>query len=629
MLLIILAASAEKSRAGQGKNPGEKIVWGKEVNGLAVSIAPAKEEGKFIVRWKNLGKETLELPWVRFNSNAIYKHLDDLLGHVALKGPDGKLAPTRTYKFPIIGATPYRLRTVILDSDKAHVETMDLWTYVDKPAAKGRYQMSIDLEVKNGFAPSKKGAKYWTGKIESNVLEINVEIGKDKPKAGGDDKPAAKPELPIVRKLVEQLKSGDFKTREKAVRELSKLEEVPDALRDATKSDDLEARRRAQAVVDIIKARLDEKAFQTMIADLHKVEVDHFIRRMVTDEKFNGDKEWKVLEILAKAVTKKANELGGRKFEVPDFDFTSLPAAERTKRPFGGGRILFDHVTANPTSVHNSVLLSAGATPYITSVSNSIVFVDGDFGGATGIDNSLVIVRGNVGRCTVVHKSIVIATGNFIGATGCDESFLQVNNQRIRFTGSSDSVLVKTAVKTTGPTTSRVLDTEKGPLQLLKFSARKTDAQLAWGKEVNGLAVAITPVEQKDKFLIRWKNLGKELLEIPWSRFNSDIIDSHLDDLLGHVSLKGPDGKLVAARQYQAPMGRRPPPLVRNVVLGPDQTHEEIIDLWAYVDKPAAEGRYQLSIGMEPQNGRMRREWEAKLWTGKIESNVLEIKLAK
>jgi hypothetical protein len=141
-------------------NP-ENTAWGKEVSGLAVSIAPAKEEGKFIVRWKNVGKETLE-------------RLDDLLGHVFLKGPDGKLAPTRTYKFPIIGGPPYRPRTVILVPDKIHQETIDVWTYVDKPAAAGNYQLSISLEIKNGFAPSRKGAKYWTGMIESNVLEVKL-----------------------------------------------------------------------------------------------------------------------------------------------------------------------------------------------------------------------------------------------------------------------------------------------------------------------------------------------------------------------------------------------------------------------------------------------------------------------
>jgi hypothetical protein len=167
LLLCVGVATAKPA-----KIKPQDTAWGKEVNGLAVSIAPAKEEGKFIVRWKNVGKETLELQWVRFGSDRIYKGLDDLHNHVWLKDANGKLVPARQYKFPIIGGPPYRPRTVILEPDKTHQETTDLWTYVDKPAAAGTYQLSISLEIKNGFAPSQKVAKYWTGKIESNVLEV-------------------------------------------------------------------------------------------------------------------------------------------------------------------------------------------------------------------------------------------------------------------------------------------------------------------------------------------------------------------------------------------------------------------------------------------------------------------------
>lgn len=200
-------------------------------------------------------------------------------------------------------------------------------------------------------------------------------------------------------------------------------------------------------------------------------------------------------------------------------------------------------------------------------MSNSIVIVDGDFTGATGIDNCLLIVRGNVGRVngidncllivhgniggvTEVSNSIILATGNFEGATVCNDSFLQVNNQRIRFTASRDSVLINTIVKTTAPTTSRVLDTDKGPLRLLRFGPRKLDDQLTWGKEVNSLTLAITPADQKDRYQLRWKNVGKEALELSWVRFNSDFVDKNRDDLLNHVFLKGQDGKLALSRNY-------------------------------------------------------------------------------
>ena len=164
-------------------------------------------------------------------------------------------------------------------------------------------------------------------------------------------------------------------------------------------------------------------------------------------------------------------------------------------------------------------------------------------------------------------------------------------------------------------------------MQLLKFSPRKTDAQLDWGKEVNGLRVAITPAGQKDKFFLRWKNVGKDFLTIPWMRLNSHLIDKHADDLLGHVLLKGPDGKLAPARQYPAPGDFGQFIGISDVVLGPGQTHEEIIDLWAYVEKPAADGRYQLSIQLDTPKGRRGLEFDAKSWTGRIESNAVEIQL--
>ncbi len=80
-----------------------------------------------------------------------------------------------------------------------------------------------------------------------------------------DEKPALKLDPAAVRKLVEQLASDDFATRERATQELSKLEEAPEALREATKSNDLEVRRRAQTAVDVITARAEDKAFKALV----------------------------------------------------------------------------------------------------------------------------------------------------------------------------------------------------------------------------------------------------------------------------------------------------------------------------------------------------------------------------
>jgi outer membrane protein assembly factor BamB len=80
--------------------------------------------------------------------------------------------------------------------------------------------------------------------------------------AAAHNKPTVKLDSAAIGKLVEQLASDDFVTRERATEELSKLDEAPDALREATKSNDPEVRRRAQIVIETIAARAEDKAFK-------------------------------------------------------------------------------------------------------------------------------------------------------------------------------------------------------------------------------------------------------------------------------------------------------------------------------------------------------------------------------
>jgi hypothetical protein len=421
-----------------------------------------------------------------------------------------------------------------------------------------------------------------------------------------------------VAQLIAELGSSSFKTREAASRQLALLDEVPEALRKAVADGDLEVSRRARLAVAAISARAAEREFRALARELNKVELDRLVRLLATEEKLAGEPQWQFLRAVAKAVAHEADRLGERHFDVPAFDVPAM------------ARLHFNDQAREPvTVVHASVVLSAGPTPAITAVRNSLVLVDGDFAGATGVENSLLIVRGNVGRVTVVKNSIILATGNWEGATGCEGSFVQVNNQRIRFTTSRDSVLLKTELKTTGPTNSRVLNAERGPLQLLKFSPRKPDDQLAWGQPVNNLAVAVTPDGQKDRFLIRWKNVGQDALELPHIRFHSHTLDRYRDDLLGHVFLKGSDGRTIPARKYPAPRADGPPFLRHGFVLGPGQSHEEVIDLWTYVERPAAGGRYQLSIELDIPKGRRGMQPEVRTWTGTVRSSMLEVTVGR
>jgi hypothetical protein len=97
------------------------------------------------------------------------------------------------------------------------------------------------------------------------------------------------------------------------------------------------------------------------------------------------------------------------------------------------------------------------------SIEDSVVIVNGDFRGAARVRNCLLIVRGNVGQIATVQNSIILATGKFEGGTGGENSFFQAG----------------TTVTITSPSRRDnaflILETERGPLQLLKFASSFED----------------------------------------------------------------------------------------------------------------------------------------------------------
>jgi hypothetical protein len=97
------------------------------------------------------------------------------------------------------------------------------------------------------------------------LLPLGVLLACAMALGAADEKPAAKLDPVAVRKLVEQLGSNDFATRQKATQELSKLDEAPEALREAIKSNDPEVRRLAQTAVEVITARAEAKAFKVLV----------------------------------------------------------------------------------------------------------------------------------------------------------------------------------------------------------------------------------------------------------------------------------------------------------------------------------------------------------------------------
>jgi outer membrane protein assembly factor BamB len=83
--------------------------------------------------------------------------------------------------------------------------------------------------------------------------------------AAAEEQPAVQLDPARVRQLVEQLASDDFQARERATQELSKLDEAPAALREATKSSDQEVAQRAKMLVDLITARAEDKVLKRWV----------------------------------------------------------------------------------------------------------------------------------------------------------------------------------------------------------------------------------------------------------------------------------------------------------------------------------------------------------------------------
>src|SRR5687768_7214702 len=101
--------------------------------------------------------------------------------------------------------------------------------------------------------------------MPTRTLPLGVLLACATVLGAGDEKPAVQSDPAAVRELVEQLGSEDFGGRERATQELSKLEEAPEALQEATKSGDPEVAQRAQRVVDLITARAEGKVIKRWV----------------------------------------------------------------------------------------------------------------------------------------------------------------------------------------------------------------------------------------------------------------------------------------------------------------------------------------------------------------------------
>jgi hypothetical protein len=294
-----------------------------------------------------------------------------------------------------------------------------------------------------------------------------------------DETSQGKPSV-VLGKLIAQLGSDDFEIRRKATEELSQLDEVPTELRAATRSDDLEVRHRAQSAVEAITTRADEKRFRALAAELQKVELDRFVQRMVREPDFASDKQWDFVRVLARSVTARANELADRKFDVPDLDAKSLPLLSGSvprKGTVSGKRILFDDRSEFQSAFADGcVVLGTGQLTSFKGLHRSIVILDGNLSHGMAIVGCLVIVRGTFSCQQLVRDSIILADGfDWVGVS--ENTFFQIKKKKLRFGEASNNLYINSTTESNEPDlTSRMLESDRGPLHLLRFSEKKKES---------------------------------------------------------------------------------------------------------------------------------------------------------
>jgi RNA polymerase sigma factor (sigma-70 family) len=121
----------------------------------------ATRDAELRLRWENVSNKPLVLRRDR---------CCDLYDHVFMKGPDGRLVPARTDNRARLRHA--RRRAVLVEPGKHDEERFDPWHWVVKPTKGGEYTIWVEFEQK--VPPKPVRPDYWTGKVRSNEVKINL-----------------------------------------------------------------------------------------------------------------------------------------------------------------------------------------------------------------------------------------------------------------------------------------------------------------------------------------------------------------------------------------------------------------------------------------------------------------------
>jgi hypothetical protein len=242
-----------------------------------------------------------------------------------------------------------------------------------------------------------------------------------------------------IGRLIDQLGSKDFKTRDKATRRLKELDEALPALRQALKSPaGEETRRRVEGVIAVIEARLAEAFIREAVARVNEEGLDLFIDRMVLQKGYANEARWKAAIELARALVERARKAGAALPNSPNQDFLKLPVVTSldARGLIRASRVLVNGVKDRLNAFHGYLLFSTDSLEGINSTDRSILFVNGDIKNLNSTTNSIIICNGTIKSMNSTQNSLIFCNGvvESMNFTQGNAVFVRGELQRLNYT---------------------------------------------------------------------------------------------------------------------------------------------------------------------------------------------------
>lgn len=224
-----------------------------------------------------------------------------------------------------------------------------------------------------------------------------------------------------IQRLIDELDSPHYRTREAATRALGEMEESLPALGRALQSPSAEVRRRAEMIIAVIQGRQRHRALAADMAKGKRVAIDLLVERLVHKGKDAERKEREAVVEIARAMLAWANSVSGSERQVSQVlrlndlsSFKYVSAGKWCEDRFAEREWIELRSLDTKSTIQDSVLLCNGSL-VIDSLYKDLAFVSGDVwvGRAVpqrSICRSLVFCDGNMIVYTAA-ESVIVATG--------------------------------------------------------------------------------------------------------------------------------------------------------------------------------------------------------------------------